>query len=159
MAMIFNFLNWNRKRTRVIENGNLIIRPTFINYSKRNLILISQLIIFWSGILSYWELEIYKMVRLSGYPQYSILYNKVKNLAVFRIWIRLDPNHLAGCGSGSTSGNVDLDPGTGYFRKMYRSLQVAAKVVSSVNLSIEFTQKIILCFNYITNITICKYIL
>ena len=30
--------------------------------------------------------------------------------AVFRIRIRLDPYHLAG--SGSTSGNVDLDPGS-----------------------------------------------
>ena len=29
--------------------------------------------------------------------------------AVFRIRIRLDPYHLAG--SGSTSGNVDMDPG------------------------------------------------
>ena len=31
-------------------------------------------------------------------------------LPVFRIRIRLDPCHLAG--SGSTSGNVDLDPGS-----------------------------------------------
>ena len=31
-------------------------------------------------------------------------------MAVFRIRIRSDPYHWAG--SGSTSGNVDLDPGT-----------------------------------------------
>ena len=32
--------------------------------------------------------------------------------AVFRIRIRSDPYHWPGSGSGSVSGNVDLDPGT-----------------------------------------------
>ena len=35
--------------------------------------------------------------------------------------------------------------------------KVAAKEVSSVYLSIEFTKNIILCFSFITNINICKY--
>ena len=63
---------------------------------------------------------------------------------------------------------------TGYFRKVYRSLQVwvphnilkylstqklPQKRSSSVYLSIEFrtTKIFILCFNLITNINICKY--
>ena len=33
-------------------------------------------------------------------------------MAVFRIRIRSDPYHLPGSGSGSASGNFDLDPGT-----------------------------------------------
>ena len=36
--------------------------------------------------------------------------NDIQLKPVFRIRIRLDPYHLAG--SGSTSGNVDLDPGS-----------------------------------------------
>ena len=34
------------------------------------------------------------------------------NYAVFRIRIRSDPYHLVGSGSGSVSGNVDMDPGS-----------------------------------------------
>ena len=45
-------------------------------------------------------------------------------LAVFRIRIRSDPYHLAG--SGSASGNVDLDPGTKKNRDIlaYKSTQI-----------------------------------
>ena len=59
-------------------------------------------------------------------------------------------------------------PHTGYFRKVYRSLQVwvphnilkylhiyhkvAAKAISSVHLSIEFNKKKLLCFNFITTL-------
>ena len=32
--------------------------------------------------------------------------------AAFRIRIRSDPYHLVGSGSGSVSGNVDMDPGS-----------------------------------------------
>ena len=35
-----------------------------------------------------------------------------ENTLVFLIRIRLDPYHWAGPGSGSTSGNFDLDPGS-----------------------------------------------
>jgi len=35
-----------------------------------------------------------------------------KNKPVFRIRIRSDPYHLVGSGSGSVSGNVDMDPGS-----------------------------------------------
>ena len=61
-----------------------------------------------------------KYIPLMKSVQPYIMYNnhcwfyagKTLFLAVFRIRIRSDPYHLAGSGSGSASGNVDLDPGT-----------------------------------------------
>ena len=48
----------------------------------------------------------YALERVSRYKRFSLVFL----FSVFRIRIRSDPYHLAG--SGSVSGNVDLDPGT-----------------------------------------------
>ena len=57
------------------------------------------------------NLEKQKKITPKNLSQVTI---EVPFLAVFRIRIRIrsDPYHLAGSGSGSVSGNVDLDPGT-----------------------------------------------